>query len=192
MIEIHNSLTGRKQPLETIEPKHVRMYVCGMTVYDYCHVGHARSLVVFDVVRRYLRNRGYRLTHGMRKHHRHRRQDHRARGRGTARRSARWTGRFIAALNEDCAALGVETPEHEPRGDRVRRRDHRDGADPGRQGLRLRRRRRRRALFGQQVRWLRAAVRQEAGRPAGRRARGDRRRQARPARFRAVESLEAR
>ena len=61
-IVIHNSLTGRKEPLVTLEPQHARMYVCGMTVYDYCHVGHARSLVVFDTVRRYLRYSGYRVT----------------------------------------------------------------------------------------------------------------------------------
>jgi len=63
MIEIHNSLSGRKEPLQTLEPGHVRMYVCGITVYDYLHVGHARSLIVFDLVRRYLRHRGYRVTH---------------------------------------------------------------------------------------------------------------------------------
>ena len=54
MLRIHNSLTGRKEPFEPLEPGKVRMYVCGITVYDHCHIGHARMLIAFDVVRRYL------------------------------------------------------------------------------------------------------------------------------------------
>jgi len=113
MIEIHNSLTGRKEPLRELEPGHVRMYVCGMTVYDYCHVGHARSLVVFDVVRRYLRFRGYRVTHVRNITD----IDDKiiARAAENNEPMAALTARFIKALHEDCAALGVETPEHEPR-----------------------------------------------------------------------------
>jgi cysteinyl-tRNA synthetase len=53
---IHNSLTGEKQELKPVEPGHVRMYSCGITVYDYFHVGNARMLVVFDMVSRYLRH----------------------------------------------------------------------------------------------------------------------------------------
>ena len=63
MIRIHNSLTGQKQELQPVEPGHVRMYSCGITVYDYFHVGNARMLVVFDMVSRYLRHRGYRVTY---------------------------------------------------------------------------------------------------------------------------------
>ena len=63
MIRIHNSLTGEKQELKPVEPGHVRMYVCGITVYDYFHVGNARMLVVFDMVSRYLRHRGLRVTY---------------------------------------------------------------------------------------------------------------------------------
>jgi len=63
MLQIHNSLTKRKQPFSPIDENHVRMYVCGMTVYDYCHLGHARMMVVFDMVVRYLRARGYRVTY---------------------------------------------------------------------------------------------------------------------------------
>ena len=63
MIRIHNSLTGEKQELTPIEPGHVRMYTCGITVYDYFHVGNARMLVVFDMVSRYLRHRGLRVTY---------------------------------------------------------------------------------------------------------------------------------
>ena len=63
MIRIHNSLTGEKQELKPVEPGHVRMYSCGITVYDYFHVGNARMLVVFDMVSRYLRHRGLRVTY---------------------------------------------------------------------------------------------------------------------------------
>jgi cysteinyl-tRNA synthetase len=113
MIEIHNSLTGRKEPLRELEPGHVRMYVCGMTVYDYCHVGHARSLVVFDVVRRYLRHRGYRVTHVRNITDIDDKIIARAAENGEPVPAL--TARFIEALHQDCAALGVETPEYEPR-----------------------------------------------------------------------------
>ena len=58
-MRIYNTLTQQKEAFKTLEPGKVRMYVCGMTVYDYCHLGHARVLVAFDVVTRYLRHRGY-------------------------------------------------------------------------------------------------------------------------------------
>ena len=61
MIKIYNSLTGKKEPFEPLTPKTVRMYVCGVTVYDYCHIGHARSALVFDVIRRYFEYSGYRV-----------------------------------------------------------------------------------------------------------------------------------
>ncbi|HET7011373.1 MAG TPA: cysteine--tRNA ligase [Anaerolineales bacterium] len=64
-LQIYNTLTRRKEPLETIEPGLVRMYVCGPTVYAKAHVGHAMSSVVFDVLRRYLEYRGYRVLHVM-------------------------------------------------------------------------------------------------------------------------------
>lgn len=59
MIRLHNSLSGQKEPLLTIESGKVKMYVCGVTVYDLCHIGHARCYVVFDIVARYLRWRGF-------------------------------------------------------------------------------------------------------------------------------------
>ena len=59
MLQIHNSLTGRKEAFRPLEPGKVRMYVCGITVYDYCHLGHARMLIVFDVVRRHLEASGF-------------------------------------------------------------------------------------------------------------------------------------
>ena len=62
-IQIYNTLSRRNEPLETIEPGLVKMYVCGVTVYDTAHIGHAMSAIVFDVVRRYLEYRGYRVDH---------------------------------------------------------------------------------------------------------------------------------
>ncbi len=64
-LQVHNTLTRRKEPFETIEPGKVRMYVCGPTVYDKAHVGHAMSAIVFDVVRRYLQYKGYDVIHVM-------------------------------------------------------------------------------------------------------------------------------
>ncbi|MBI1725084.1 MAG: cysteine--tRNA ligase [Candidatus Tectomicrobia bacterium] len=61
-VQLYNTLTRRKEPLETLEPGRVKMYVCGVTVYDHCHLGHARAAIAFDVIRRYLAHRGYRVT----------------------------------------------------------------------------------------------------------------------------------
>ena len=63
MLHIHNSLTKQKERFIPIEPGKVKLYVCGMTVYDFCHVGHARVMVVFDVVTRYLKASGYDVTY---------------------------------------------------------------------------------------------------------------------------------
>ena len=63
MLKIHNSLTGEKEEFTPLRADEVRMYVCGMTVYDYIHIGHARMLTVFDLVQRYLRFRGYKVTY---------------------------------------------------------------------------------------------------------------------------------
>src|SRR5689334_21183028 len=62
MLTLFNTLTGKQDEFRPIEPKHVRMYLCGVTVYDYCHIGHARSALVFDVLRRYLEYSGYGVT----------------------------------------------------------------------------------------------------------------------------------
>ena len=62
MLRLFNTLAGKPDEFRPIEPKHVRMYLCGVTVYDYCHIGHARSALVFDVLRRYLEYSGYRVT----------------------------------------------------------------------------------------------------------------------------------
>lgn len=62
-IHLYNTLTRRLEPLETIEPGVVRMYVCGVTPYDEAHIGHAMSAIVFDMIRRYLEFRGYQVRH---------------------------------------------------------------------------------------------------------------------------------
>jgi cysteinyl-tRNA synthetase len=91
----------------------VRMYVCGMTVYDYCHLGHARVLVVFDMVRRWLRASGYRVTYVRNITDIEDKIIRRAQENGEPVEAL--TARFIRAMDEDCAALGVEKPDHEPR-----------------------------------------------------------------------------
>jgi cysteinyl-tRNA synthetase len=113
MLRIHNSLSGRKEAFQPLEPGHVRMYVCGMTVYDYCHVGHARSQVVFDVVRRWLEASGYRVTYVRNITDIDDKIIQRAAERGEP--VGELTERFIAAMHEDFAALGMLPPHHEPR-----------------------------------------------------------------------------
>jgi cysteinyl-tRNA synthetase len=89
------------------------MYVCGMTVYDLCHLGHARVLVIFDVVRRWLRASGYRVTYVRNVTDIDDKIIRRANENGETVEAL--TSRYIAAMNEDAQALGVEAPDHEPR-----------------------------------------------------------------------------
>ncbi|MDX1250656.1 MAG: cysteine--tRNA ligase [Gammaproteobacteria bacterium] len=113
MLHIHNTLTGKKEPFIPIEAGKVRMYVCGMTVYDYCHVGHARVMVVFDTVVRYLRTSGYQVTYVRNITD----IDDKIIKRAAENRETidSLTGRFIAAMHEDERALGVLPPDIEPR-----------------------------------------------------------------------------
>jgi len=60
---VYNTLTRRKEPFTPLEPGTVKLYVCGVTVYDLCHIGHARSAIVFDVIYRYLKHLGYQVTY---------------------------------------------------------------------------------------------------------------------------------
>ncbi|MFP4649045.1 MAG: cysteine--tRNA ligase [Halorhodospira sp.] len=113
MLKIHNSLTGTKEPFEPIEPGQVRIYVCGMTVYDYCHLGHARALVVFDAVVRYLKWLGYEVTYVRNITDIDDKIIRRAAENGEPMGAL--TERFIQAMHEDCEALGVQSPDHEPR-----------------------------------------------------------------------------
>ena len=113
MIRIHNSLTGEKQPLRPITPGEVRMYVCGMTVYDFIHVGHARMMLAFDIVNRYLRHRGYRVTYVQNITDIDDKIIKRAAENGEPIEAL--TERVIAAMHADCAAIGILRPDHEPR-----------------------------------------------------------------------------
>ena len=113
MLKIYNTLGRAKQEFVPLRPGEVRMYVCGMTVYDYCHVGHARVLVVFDVVRRWLRASGYRVTYVRNITDIDDKIIRRAAENGET--VGELTGRFIRFMDEDAAALGVEKPDHEPR-----------------------------------------------------------------------------
>ena len=113
MLKIYNTLVREKQEFVPIEPGKVRMYVCGMTVYDYCHLGHARVLVVFDMVQRWLRASGFAVTYVRNITDIDDKIIRRAAENGESIRAL--TDRFIAAMNEDAAALGVLPPDHEPR-----------------------------------------------------------------------------
>ena len=113
MLQIYNTLTRRKDVFTPIEPGKVRMYVCGMTVYDYCHLGHARVMVAFDVVSRYLRYLGYQVTYVRNVTDIDDKIIQRANENGEP--IAALTGRFIDAMHEDERALGVLPPDIEPR-----------------------------------------------------------------------------
>jgi cysteinyl-tRNA synthetase len=113
MLKIYNTLTRRKQDFVPIEPGRVRMYVCGMTVYDYCHLGHARFMVVFDMVQRWLRDCGFELTYVRNITDIDDKIIRRAVENGET--IGELTARFIDYMDEDVAALGVQKPDHEPR-----------------------------------------------------------------------------
>jgi cysteinyl-tRNA synthetase len=113
MLKIYNSLGRSKQEFVPLRAGEARMYVCGITVYDYCHLGHARMFVVFDVVQRWLRTSGYRLTYVRNITDIDDKIIRRARENGETVQAL--TDRFIRFMNEDAAALGVQRPDHEPR-----------------------------------------------------------------------------
>ena len=112
-MQIFNSLTGRKESFEPLVDGVVRMYVCGDTVYDYCHVGHARSKIAFDVVRRYLTYKGYKVTFVRNITDIDDKIIARAAENGESVREL--TDRFIKAMHEDYDRLGILRPDHEPR-----------------------------------------------------------------------------
>jgi cysteinyl-tRNA synthetase len=113
MLRIHNSLTGEKEAFKPLRPNEVRMYVCGITVYDYIHLGHARMLTVFDLVQRYLRSCDYRVTYVRNVTDIDDKIIQRAAANGED--WAQLARRFTAAMQEDCATLGLQTPDFEPR-----------------------------------------------------------------------------
>lgn len=112
-LKIYNTLARDKQVFVPIVAGQVRLYVCGMTVYDYCHLGHARVMVVFDMVQRWLRATGYDVTYVRNITDIDDKIIARAIENGESINQL--TDRFIAAMEEDSAALGVQRPDHQPR-----------------------------------------------------------------------------
>ncbi|MDN7863938.1 cysteine--tRNA ligase [Burkholderia multivorans] len=112
-LRIYNTLARDKQVFVPRQPGEARMYVCGITVYDYCHVGHARMLVVFDLVQRWLRAIGYRVTYVRNITDIDDKIIRRAVENGETIKSL--TDRFIKAMHEDEDALGIQRPDIEPR-----------------------------------------------------------------------------
>ncbi|TNH13722.1 cysteine--tRNA ligase [Halomonas sp. BL6] len=112
-MHIYNTLTRRKDPFRPLVAGKVSMYVCGMTVYDYCHLGHARVMVAFDVITRYLRHRGYDVTYVRNITDIDDKILKRAEENGEPIDAL--TERMIAAMHEDEARLNVLPPSQEPR-----------------------------------------------------------------------------
>ncbi len=113
MLKIYNSLTRQKEIFKPLDENHVRMYVCGMTVYDFCHIGHARTVTAFDVVSRYLRAKGYNLTYVRNVTDIDDKIIRRAIDSGET--IGVLTDRMIAAMREDFKRLGNIEPDQEPR-----------------------------------------------------------------------------
>ena len=112
-LSIHNTLSGQMEAFQPIEPGHVRIYVCGITVYDLCHLGHARMVLAFDVVYRWLLASGFRVTYVRNITDIDDKIIRRAVERGVSIRAL--TDEMIAAMNRDFALLGSLAPTHEPR-----------------------------------------------------------------------------
>ena len=113
MLKLYNTLTRSKEAFSPLVPGEIRMYVCGMTVYDYCHIGHARMLVAFDAVQRWLRASGYRVTYVRNITDIEDKIIRRAVENGET--ISALTARFIDAMHEDEAALNIQRPDAEPR-----------------------------------------------------------------------------
>jgi len=113
MLKVYNDLTNQKEEFVPLQPNKVNMYVCGMTVYDLCHLGHARVMVVFDVVYRYLKYRGYDVTYIRNITD----IDDKiiARANENGEHFSELTERFIQAMHEDSDALGILPPDGEPK-----------------------------------------------------------------------------
>jgi cysteinyl-tRNA synthetase len=112
-LKIYNTLSRRLEDFQTIAPGHVRMYVCGMTIYDLCHIGHARMMMAFDVVQRWLKVSGYRVTYVRNITDIDDKIIKRALERGITLRAL--TDEMTAAMHQDIGALGIEPPSLEPR-----------------------------------------------------------------------------
>jgi cysteinyl-tRNA synthetase len=112
-LRIHNTLTRATERFVPIEPGHVRLYVCGITIYDLCHMGHARFMIAFDVVQRWLKTLGYRVTYVRNITDIDDKIIKRALERGISIRAL--TDEMIEALQQDTDTLGLERPTHQPR-----------------------------------------------------------------------------
>lgn len=112
-LKIFNTLTRQKEEFKPLVPGKVGMYVCGMTVYDFCHLGHARVMVAFDVIARYLRHRGYDVNYIRNITDIDDKIIKRANENGEAFDAL--TERFIAEMHKDSELLGIEKPDAEPK-----------------------------------------------------------------------------
>ena len=112
-LRIYNTLSRVSEEFSPIEPGHVRMYVCGMTIYDLCHIGHARMMMAFDVVQRWLKASGYKVTYVRNITDIDDKIIKRALERGITIRAL--TDEMVAAMHQDIGALHIETPTFEPR-----------------------------------------------------------------------------
>ena len=112
-LRIYNTLSRELEEFTPLQPQHVRMYVCGMTVYDFCHLGHARSMIAFDVVQRWLKASGFQVTYVRNVTDIDDKIIQRALANKESIRDL--THRMIEALHQDADALGIERPQHEPR-----------------------------------------------------------------------------
>src|SRR5262249_27034679 len=112
-VKVYNTMSRTKEELVPLTPGHIRMYSCGVTVYDLSHVGHARMMIVFDVISRYLRFSGYRLTFVRNFTDIEDKIIRRANQEGVP--ASEVSERYVAAFRQDIAALGVLAPEVEPK-----------------------------------------------------------------------------
>ena len=112
-LRIYNTLSRALEPFAPLEPGHVRMYVCGMTIYDLCHIGHARMMMAFDVVQRWLKSSGYRVSYVRNITDIDDKIIQRALDRGITIRAL--TDEMVVAMHQDIDALGIERPSIEPR-----------------------------------------------------------------------------
>jgi len=112
-LRVYNTMSGKKEEFQPLVPGKVGMYVCGVTVYDYCHIGHARANIVFDIIFRYLKFSGYETTYVRNYTDVDDKIINRANERGISTQEL--SEEFITAFDEDMEALGLIRPTHEPR-----------------------------------------------------------------------------
>ena len=112
-LRIYNTLSREIEQFSPLVPGHVRMYVCGMTIYDFCHIGHARMMMAFDVVQRWLKASGLKVTYVRNITDIDDKIIRRSLERGISIRAL--TDEMITAMHQDIGALGIETPTVEPR-----------------------------------------------------------------------------